>query len=114
MLKKTVSSVGLLVLLILLSSHNEKKSTAHDDYIRKREQWVNTQFNSLSEEERIGQLFMVAAYSNKNETHYQQIDKLIKDYKIGGLIFFQGGPMRESILTNRYQLSLYMHLQAIA
>ena len=103
MLKKTVSSVGLLVLLILLSSHNEKKSTAHDDYIRKREQWVNTQFNSLSEEERIGQLFMVAAYSNKNETHYQQIDKLIKDYKIGGLIFFQGGPMRESILTNRYQ-----------
>jgi beta-N-acetylhexosaminidase len=103
MLKKISSFIGLLAILVLLSSSGENKKTAQDDYIQKREQWVNNQFEALTEEERIAQLFMVAAYSNKDETHYKEIDKLVKDYKIGGLIFFQGGPMRESILTNRYQ-----------
>lgn len=65
--------------------------------------WVDSIFNSLSEEERIGQLFMVAAYSNRDEAHYKAIDNLITQQKIGGLIFFQGGPERQAILTNRYQ-----------
>ena len=34
---------------------------------------------------------MVAAYSNRNEEHYQEIDQLIMEFNIGGLIFFQGG-----------------------
>ena len=46
---------------------------------------------------------MVAAYSNKNEAHNKSIDELITKYKIGGLIFFQGGPVRQATLTNRYQ-----------
>lgn len=54
-------------------------------------------------EEKVGQLFMVAAYSNKKEDHAQDLDKLIAKYKIGGLIFFQGGPVRQALLTNRFQ-----------
>jgi beta-N-acetylhexosaminidase len=65
--------------------------------------WVDGVLNSLSLEEKIGQLFMVAAYSNKDEEHYQQIDMLVEKYGIGGLIFFQGGPVRQAVLTNRYQ-----------
>jgi beta-N-acetylhexosaminidase len=65
--------------------------------------WADSIFKTLSEEERIGQLFMVAAYSNKDQAHVSEISKLVKDYKIGGLIFFQGGPVREAILTNQYQ-----------
>lgn len=65
--------------------------------------WVDSVYNQLSFDEKLGQLFMVAAYSNKNETHYKQIDKLVDDYKIGGVIFFQGGPVRQAQLTNRYQ-----------
>ncbi|MCB0513641.1 MAG: serine hydrolase, partial [Bacteroidetes bacterium] len=48
-------------------------------------------------------LLMVAAYSNKDETHYQEIEQYIKKYKIGGLIFFQGTPEKQAELTNRYQ-----------
>jgi hypothetical protein len=51
---------------------------------------------------KVGQLFMVAAYSNK-DAHYDAIEKLITENKIGGLIFFQGGPVRQANLTNRYQ-----------
>ncbi len=65
--------------------------------------WVDSIYNNLSFDERVGQLFMVAAYSNKDQDHVKGVDKLVTDYKIGGLIFFQGGPVRQARLTNRYQ-----------
>ncbi|MBA3704990.1 MAG: serine hydrolase, partial [Bacteroidetes bacterium] len=65
--------------------------------------WADSVFKTLSPEERIAQLFMVAAYSNKDKTHVKEIKKLVDDYKIGGLIFFQGGPIRQAMLTNDYQ-----------
>ena len=65
--------------------------------------WVDSVYNQMTQEERIGQLFMVAAYSNKDSVHNNSIEKLVANYKIGGLIFFQGGPKRQAKLTNRYQ-----------
>ncbi len=65
--------------------------------------WVDSVYNQMSLDERIGQLFMVAAYSNKDSVHNNSIEKLVSQYKIGGLIFFQGGPKRQARLTNRYQ-----------
>jgi beta-glucosidase-like glycosyl hydrolase len=57
----------------------------------------------MSFQEKVGQLFMVAAYSNKDSVHINTVDKLITENKVGGLIFFQGGPMRQAKLTNRFQ-----------
>lgn len=68
-----------------------------------QELWVDSVFHALSFEERLGQLFMVAAYSNKDQKHVDQISQLIKDENLGGLIFFQGGPNRQARLTNLYQ-----------
>ena len=65
--------------------------------------WVDSIIKNMTLDEKIGQLFMVAAYSNKDETSYQNVDKYIKDYKVGGLIFFQGTPQKQAELTNRYQ-----------
>jgi beta-N-acetylhexosaminidase len=65
--------------------------------------WVDSIMGALTLDQKIGQLFMVATYSNKDEGHYKQVDRLIQDYHIGGLIFFQGGPYRQARLTNRYQ-----------
>jgi beta-N-acetylhexosaminidase len=65
--------------------------------------WVDSVFQTLTPEKRIGQLFMVAAYSNKDKAHVNEIKKLISEQGIGGLIFFQGGPKREVNLTNTYQ-----------
>jgi beta-N-acetylhexosaminidase len=65
--------------------------------------WVDSIYNKLTFEEKVGQLFMVAAYSNKDAAHIAEIDKLVSEYKVGGLIFFQGGPNRQVRLTNRYQ-----------
>ena len=65
--------------------------------------WVDSIYGQMALEEKIGQLFMVAAYSNKDTTHTNAIEKLIRNQKIGGVIFFQGGPLRQANLTNRYQ-----------
>ena len=58
---------------------------------------------TLSEDERIAQLFIVTAYSNQGDAHKQQITDLIEHYKVGGLMFLQGGPVRQAKLTNYYQ-----------
>ncbi len=65
--------------------------------------WVDSVYNKLTFEDRLGQLFMVSAYSNKDSVHYKAIDKLIRESKVGNLIFFQGGPIRQARLANRYQ-----------
>jgi beta-glucosidase-like glycosyl hydrolase/CubicO group peptidase (beta-lactamase class C family) len=54
-------------------------------------------------EDKIGQLFMVAAWSNKDTGHINRVEHLIRNHAIGGIIFFQGGPVRQARLTNRYQ-----------
>ncbi|RCR71117.1 glycoside hydrolase family 3 N-terminal domain-containing protein [Larkinella punicea] len=65
--------------------------------------WVDSVFRSMTQEQKIGQFFMVATFSNRDEAHYQYIETLVRHYNIGGLIFFQGGPHRQAVLTNRYQ-----------
>lgn len=65
--------------------------------------WIDSTLQSMTLDEKIGQFFMIATFSNREETHYRYIDKLIRDYRIGGLLFFQGGPYRQAVLTNRYQ-----------
>ena len=44
---------------------------------------------NLHFDEKIGQLFMVIAYSNKSKEHKKEISRLIKKHKIGGLMFLQ-------------------------
>ena len=72
-----------------------------DDEIAKS--WADSVVRKMSLDEKIGQLFMVAAYSNRDEDHKEHITALIEKYHIGGLIFFQGGPGRQIDLTNHYQ-----------
>lgn len=67
------------------------------------EQWVDSVFQTMTPDEKIGQFFMVAAFSNHSDNHRQYIEHLIQTYHIGGVIFFQGGPYRQAVLTNRYQ-----------
>jgi len=65
--------------------------------------WVDSIYSKMSLQEKLGQLFMVSAYSNKDAAHKNEIKSLIQDYKVGGVIFFQGSPVRQAKLTNEYQ-----------
>ena len=80
------------------------------DYALDQITWVENKLQSMTVDERIGQLFMIAAYSNKDAGHEAHITKLIKQYNIGGLIFMQGTPEKQLALTSRYQAAAKLPL----
>ena len=65
--------------------------------------WVEEKLGQMTPDERIGQLFMVAAYSNRDEAHKQSIASIIRNHHIGGLIFMQGTPSKQIELNNYFQ-----------
>ena len=66
-------------------------------------QWVDSVFTSLSVDEKIGQLFMIRAHSDKGPEHIAEVERQIKKYHVGGLCFFQGTPLKQAELSNNYQ-----------
>lgn len=65
--------------------------------------WVNTAYNAMTLEEKVGQLFMVMVASEDSKATTDKIKTLITEHKIGGIIFSKGGPVRQAKLTNTYQ-----------
>lgn len=65
--------------------------------------WYENKLKSMSLDQKIGQLFMVAAYTNKDENHVNEVEDLIVNYHLGGLIFMQDNPIRQAWLNNYYQ-----------
>ena len=96
---------SILILLIfitgILPGHAQKTEPAFLKFTHSH--WVDSVMDRLSPEERIGQLIFIAAYSNRGPEHRQEILETIREKKIGGLIFFQGGPGRQTSLVNEYQ-----------
>lgn len=94
-----------LVVFVLVSSFLQAQDTnplsTKDTNTQKK--WVDSIYKKLTLDDKIGQLFMVAAYSNKNDEHTASVKKLIKKYHIGSLIFMQGNPLVQAKLTNSYQ-----------
>ena len=101
-MRKKVWTGGLVVLALMsMTSAQPSKDPFGND--PKAAEWADQVYQRMSEEERIGQLFMVAAYSNKGPRHVADLELLVRDYHIGGLIFFQGGPGRQVSMINRLQ-----------
>jgi len=57
----------------------------------------------LNRREKIAQMFFVRAHTNLGKAYEDSIANVIKKEDVGGLVFFQGGPGRQAILTNQYQ-----------
>ncbi|MEM9686370.1 MAG: glycoside hydrolase family 3 N-terminal domain-containing protein [Bacteroidota bacterium] len=68
-----------------------------------QQRWVDSVYNAMSLQEKIGQLFMTSVFSSQDTAHTNRIKRLIKNHHIGGVIFSKGGPIRQSRLTNAYQ-----------
>lgn len=65
--------------------------------------WVEARLSEMSLREKIGQFFMVAAYPNKDESHWKEVDSLVEKEGVGGLIFFQGDRENLSRAISRFQ-----------
>lgn len=100
------SAVFLLCSLIIFNSSGLIHRNPPPDNMSAQvneKKWVDSVFKALSPEQRIAQLFMIPAYSNKSLEANKQVTELIKKYNIGGIIFFQGGPLKQASYANYWQ-----------
>lgn len=93
-MKRQLTILLSLLLLISLTAKGQVDSVG----LR-----VDSLLNTMSIKAKVGQLFMIAAYSNKDEKHQASLEALVRDYGIGGIIVMQGGPGRQRHLISRLQ-----------
>ncbi|WP_077923265.1 glycoside hydrolase family 3 N-terminal domain-containing protein [Spirosoma sp. 209] len=102
---KRRSILSILFSVILFTTASAQAPTPVFQQLTERQnRWVDSVFASLTPDERIAQLIMVAGYSNRGRASYDDsLVTLVRTNKLGGVVFFQGGPVRQAKLTNRLQ-----------
>lgn len=73
------------------------------DDLENQQKWVDSVYNSLTLEQKVGQLFMVDLFSSDPKSKVDKIKQLITNHHIGGVIFSKGGPGRQAKITNDFQ-----------
>ncbi|HQV73913.1 MAG TPA: glycoside hydrolase family 3 N-terminal domain-containing protein [Flavobacteriales bacterium] len=101
------AAIALVLLVTALSLGNAQSPSGRTinvpPFLERTTPWADSVFSTLSMEQRIGQLMMIAAYSDRDAKHEKEVETLISEKGIGGIIFFKGGPHRQAKLTNRFQ-----------
>ena len=90
-----------LTLLLALALVNYFSFSQSKQELAKR--WADSVMQTLTNDQRIAQLMIIRAHSNLGADHIKSVTEQIKKYNVGGLCFFQGGPVRQANLTNFYQ-----------
>lgn len=103
----TMNRISIFLLTIILAatvsaSHAQAPKTFIES-LNDQNKWVDSTFKKLNRNERIAQLFMVRAHTNLGKKYIDSVGKVIKKQKLGGVVFFQGGPQRQALTTDSYQ-----------
>jgi beta-N-acetylhexosaminidase len=101
-MKKLFITTLILFFFSFLSAQELYPLLSEKDQTNQKK-WVDSIYNSMSIQEKVGQLFMVDVFSKDSKDKTDLINSLIKDYYIGGIIFSKGGPVRQAKLSNQYQ-----------
>jgi len=98
--KKNLILVAILC-IATFSAHAQKPS--YLQMLANQPQWVDSVFKKLNRREKIAQMFFVRAHTNLGQKYIDSVGLVIKKEQLGGVIFFQGGPVRQARATNAYQ-----------
>ncbi|MCX6245437.1 MAG: serine hydrolase [Bacteroidetes bacterium] len=90
----------LIILLFLLATGNASGTSPRTGA---DSTWVDSVFQSLTPDQRIAQLFIIRAYSDKDSTYNDSIANMIRKWNPGGICFFKGTPWRQACMTNSLQ-----------
>lgn len=95
--------IPLVFLLTSLLSAQRNPLQTLDSLTQK--EWVDNTYNSMSLEEKVGQLLMVMTFTKNGAEEKAKIKKMIEEDHIGGVVFSLGGPVRQARWTNDFQAS---------
>jgi len=99
---KKLFSFGLLSMMLISAAFAQNKPN-FVDFINQKHSWVDSVFNTLTPKQRIGQLFLVRAHTNLGQKYIDSVKQVIEKEQLGGLVVFQGGPVRHANMFNQYQ-----------
>lgn len=89
--------------MMLISAAFAQNKPNFVDFINQKHSWVDSVFNTLTPKQRIGQLFLVRAHTNLGQKYVDSVKQVIEKEQLGGLVVFQGGPVRHANMFNQYQ-----------
>lgn len=96
-------AVGLLACATLLHAQQMPFSPqAADNRCR---QWVDSVMNTLTPQERMGQLLVATVPAKDSKETKKLVKELAKKYKVGGVLFSKGTAEEQAALTNLLQKS---------
>ena len=103
----TISKKFLLILVALLAvttAASAKRQPAIFNKVDKRAMnaWVDKQFNAMTPDERITQLFVMAV-DPRNTVASETVKKLVSEFRVGGLIFNESDIVSQAKITNYAQ-----------
>ncbi|GGG77731.1 hypothetical protein GCM10007415_07140 [Parapedobacter pyrenivorans] len=88
--------------LLCLSALAQQRE-AFIPFINSEHAWVDSVFNTLNDRDKVAQLFMVRAHSNLGQRYIDSVAAVVQREQLGGIVLFQGGPVRHAQVINRYQ-----------
>lgn len=104
-MKNVISQISFLIILLLslkISAQYQPKNLSKED-LKKANDWVQKTYNSLSQDQKLGQLFIIALYTNKGEDYINNVRNIVVNEQIGGLILMQDDAAKEINLVNEFQ-----------
>ena len=99
---KKLFCFGLFSMLLISAGFAQNKPN-FIDFINQKHGWVDSVFNALTPKQRIAQMFLVRAHTNLGEKYIDSVKQVIEKEQLGGLVVFQGGPVRHANMFNQYQ-----------
>lgn len=90
----------LILLLFSFSGFSQKKP---DFLTQTNEKWVDSVFNTLTLDEKVGQVLMPRGNFSGRGYEPEKLKEWVRDYKLGGLVFFAGQPTVQAQITNELQ-----------
>ena len=100
--KSQIAFILILLFSLKINAQYQPKNLSQTD-LKKANEWVNITYQNLSQDEKLGQLFIVALYTNKGEDYISNVRNIVNNEKIGGLILMQDDAAREINLVNEFQ-----------
>ena len=100
--KKIFTLIAIFIFSFIVENALAQKASLINT-LNQQNNWVDSVYKKLNRRQRIAQLFFIRAHTNRGKAYEDSVGKVIHDEHVGGVVFFQGGPVRQANLTNIYQ-----------
>ncbi len=101
-MKKLLLAFLFVTLSFTAFSQDKNPLIVKNDF-QNQKKWVDSIYDAMTLEEKMGQLFMADIFSSDPKEKTDKIKDLITNYHLGGVIFSKGGPVRQAKLNNEFQ-----------